>query len=234
MWTALNGFFNTGIGSTFLNLGLAFFLGSLIGLERQYRHRTAGIRTNVLVCLGAAIFVNMSTHFGTEGIARVVSYVVSGIGFLGAGVILRDEGSVHGVNTAATLWGAAGIGACCGAGCYSEALVACFFVLSANTILRPLVNYIQGRPSIFSFGIGIDLNLMTHSRQQKEILVLVQELCSQYDIFMEHFDIQPFGKKEVEISLRLNVDRAQVDKIEALVQELEKTEAIKQIFWALN
>ena len=102
--------------STLVSLSTAFVLGGLIGLERQYRQRTAGLRTNVLVAVGATIFVDRASPlFGAEGAVRVVAYVVSGIGFLGAGVIMREEGNVRGLNTAATLWGSAAIGACAGA-----------------------------------------------------------------------------------------------------------------------
>ncbi|RTL39072.1 MAG: MgtC/SapB family protein, partial [Rhodocyclaceae bacterium] len=83
---------------TLLSLVTAFVLGGLIGYERQYRQRTAGLRTNVLVAVGAAIFVDMANHLGGhEGAEHVVAYVVSGIGFLGAGVIMREEGNVRGL-----------------------------------------------------------------------------------------------------------------------------------------
>jgi putative Mg2+ transporter-C (MgtC) family protein len=85
-------------------------LGGLIGFERQYRQRTAGLRTNVLVALGAAIFVDIANNLsGADGAVRVIAYVVSGIGFLGAGVIMRQEGNIHGLNTA-TLWCSAAVG----------------------------------------------------------------------------------------------------------------------------
>ncbi len=130
-----------------LSLLMAFILGGIIGFERQYRQRTAGLRTNVLVAIGAALFVNMADRmFGHDGAVRVVSYVVSGIGFLGAGVIMREEGNVRGINTAATLWGSAAIGASCGAGLYFEACVGAAFVLAANTLLRPVVNAMNRQP----------------------------------------------------------------------------------------
>ena len=91
---------------TLVSLAAAFILGGLIGFERQYRQRTAGLRTNVLVAVGAAVFVDMANRLhGHEGAIHVIGYVASGIGFLGAGVIMREEGSVRGLNTAATLWG---------------------------------------------------------------------------------------------------------------------------------
>ena len=96
------------LSNTLLSLITAFILGGLIGLERQYRQRTAGLRTNVLVAVGAAVFVDMANRLqGPEGALHVVAYVVSGIGFLGAGVIMREGGNVRGINTAATLWGSA-------------------------------------------------------------------------------------------------------------------------------
>src|SRR4029079_10235932 len=96
-----------------LSLSSAFVFGALIGFERQYRQRTAGLRTNVLVAVGAAIFVDMANRLtGASGAVHVVAYVVSGIGFLGAGVIMREEGNVRGLNTAATLWCSGAVGAC--------------------------------------------------------------------------------------------------------------------------
>jgi putative Mg2+ transporter-C (MgtC) family protein len=93
------------LADTLVSLTVAFVLGGLIGLERQYRQRTAGLRTNILVALGAAIFVDLANHLhGAEGATHVIAYVVSGIGFLGAGAIMREEGGVRGLNTAATLW----------------------------------------------------------------------------------------------------------------------------------
>ena len=82
------------LADTSLSLATAFIMGGLIGLERQFRQRTAGLRTNVLVAVGAALFVDMANRLqGHEGAVHVIAYVVSGIGFLGAGVIMREEGN---------------------------------------------------------------------------------------------------------------------------------------------
>jgi putative Mg2+ transporter-C (MgtC) family protein len=101
---------------TLVSLTTAFVLGTLIGAERQYRQRTAGLRTNVLVAVGAAAFVDLAMHLtGAVGAVRVIAYVVSGIGFLGAGVIMKQGMDVRGLNTAATLWASAAVGSCAGA-----------------------------------------------------------------------------------------------------------------------
>ena len=123
------------LADTLVSLVTAFVLGTLIGFERQYRQRTAGLRTNVLVAVGAAIFVDMANRLGGhEGAVHVVAYVVSGIGFLGAGAIMREQGNVRGLNTAATLWGSAAVGACAGADLILEAALAAVCVLAANTL----------------------------------------------------------------------------------------------------
>jgi len=134
-----------------VSLVAAFFLGGLIGLERQYRQRTAGLRTNVLVAVGSALFVDLAFRLhaiygGTPGGLHVLAYVVSGVGFLGAGVIMREEGNVRGINTAATLWGSAAVGAAAGADMLAEAILGTILVLSANTLLRPVVNRINRAP----------------------------------------------------------------------------------------
>ena len=93
------------LGDTFISLFSAFIFGTVIGLEREYRQRTAGLRTNVLVAVASAIFVDMANRLsGPEGSVHVIAYIISGVGFLGAGVIMKNDGSVRGLNTAATLW----------------------------------------------------------------------------------------------------------------------------------
>ena len=130
-----------------VSLASAFVLGVLIGAERQYRQRTAGLRTTVLVAVGAAAFVDLAMRLGNaDGAIRVIAYVVSGIGFLGAGVIMKEGMNVRGLNTAATLWCSAAVGACTGADMVAEGSLITVFVIAGNTLLRPLVNAINRIP----------------------------------------------------------------------------------------
>ncbi|APH57175.1 Mg(2+) transport ATPase protein C [Granulibacter bethesdensis] len=132
---------------TAISLTAAFLLATLIGAERQYRQRTAGLRTNVLVSIGAATFVDLAMRIeGSEGAVRVIAYVVSGIGFLGAGVIMKEGMNVRGLNTAATLWCSAAVGSCAGADMVAEAALLTLFVMIGNTLLRPLANAINRTP----------------------------------------------------------------------------------------
>jgi putative Mg2+ transporter-C (MgtC) family protein len=127
-------------------LFIALLLGAAIGVERQWRQRMAGLRTNTLVSLGAAIFVSMAVKIGGGATGRVVSYVVSGIGFLGAGVIMKDGMNVKGLNTAATLWCSAAIGSLSGMGYIPEAVIGTAFILLAHLVLRPVGNKLSALP----------------------------------------------------------------------------------------
>lgn len=129
----------------FKNLGVACLLGAAIGLERQWRQRLAGLRTNVLVCLGAATFIVFESLFTGGEPTRIAGQVVTGIGFLGAGIIFRDGVSIHGLNTAATLWCSAAVGVLAGAGVYSPAIIASGFVVAVNLFLRPVIKKINDR-----------------------------------------------------------------------------------------
>ncbi len=127
-----------------INLGVALACGAVIGSERQVRQRMAGLRTNALVALGAASFVTFAALHPTEvSPTRVAAQIVSGIGFLGAGIIFRDGFNVHGLNTAATLWCSAGVGMLAGAGFWDFALMLTGFVVFINLGLRPLVKFMK-------------------------------------------------------------------------------------------
>jgi putative Mg2+ transporter-C (MgtC) family protein len=100
-----------------IRLGSALLLGSLIGAERQWRQRTAGLRTYSLVSVGAALFVLLAPLSGVQGEStRVAAQVISGVGFLGAGVLMRTGLTVHGLNTASTIWCSAAVGVLAGSG----------------------------------------------------------------------------------------------------------------------
>lgn len=134
------------LGAATLNIFLALVCGGLIGSERQVRQRMAGLRTNALVALGAASFVVFSGLFPDElSPTRVGAQVVSGIGFLGAGIIFRHGFTVHGLNTAATLWCSASVGLLAGASAPLFAVMATGLIIFVNLGLRPLVKLIKSK-----------------------------------------------------------------------------------------
>jgi putative Mg2+ transporter-C (MgtC) family protein len=128
------------------NVGLALVLGAAIGIERQYRQHPAGLRTNALVSIGAALFVSLTHLMGeTNSPSRIASYIVSGIGFLGGGVILKEGANVRGMTTAATLWCSAAVGTLTGAGFGLHAAVGVAAILIVVAGLRPVARFIDER-----------------------------------------------------------------------------------------
>src|SRR4051812_18165246 len=130
-----------------LRLVLAAGLGAAIGLEREWHRKPAGLRTNMLIALGAALFTMISVEMGTAGgtADRIAAQIVTGIGFLGAGAILRSGGSVHGMTTAATIWVNAAIGMAVGAGELMVASLATAVALVVLAVLGPIEAYFERR-----------------------------------------------------------------------------------------
>ncbi|AAY93338.1 MgtC/SapB family protein [Pseudomonas protegens] len=219
---------------TLVSLSAAFILGGLIGFERQYRQRTAGLRTNVLVAVGAAIFVDMANRLGgAEGAVRVVAYVVSGIGFLGAGVIMREEGNVRGLNTAATLWASAAVGACAGADLILEALLGTLFVLAANTLLRPIVNNINRQPlDVVSAEVTNIVYVIAHRSKQKAVFALLEAELARCNYPASDVDVHAFGTEDVEIEATLATTSVDGDELDALVARLSTSPWVQQVFWS--
>ena len=129
---------------------MAAFLGAAIGLERELSGKSAGLRTNLLICLGAAIFTIISKRLDvvTEGsTTRIAAQIVTGVGFLGAGAVIQDRRGVHGLTTAATIWLVASIGMACGAGFHDLAAISTLIVIVVLAgllkLAKPLTRYME-------------------------------------------------------------------------------------------
>lgn len=126
-----------------LRVALSMVLGFLIGLERQLTGHPAGIRINVLICMGTSFFTLFPMLYGSDQVFRVGSSIISGVGFLCSGVIFKDSGSVRGMNTAATLWCTAAIGILASTRMYAMAVTAAVLLIGSNLILRPLARKVN-------------------------------------------------------------------------------------------
>ena len=222
------------LADSLLSLVAAFILGGLIGFERQYRQRTAGLRTNVLVAVGAALFVDIANRLnGHQGAISVMSYVVLGIGFLGAGVIMREEGNVRGLNTAATLWGSAAVGAAAGADMLLEAILGASFVLASNTLLRPVVNRINREPiDTQAVEVTNTVYLIARREHQKEALRFLEETLEAARHTTRDLVVHAFGSDAVEIEavlLATGVDGAELERI---TRKLAEQAYVIQAFWS--
>ncbi|MGC8702501.1 MAG: MgtC/SapB family protein [Thiomonas sp.] len=216
------------------SLLMAFVLGGIVGYERQYRQRTAGLRTNVLVAVGAALFVNMADRLdGHGGSVRVISYVVSGIGFLGAGVIMREEGNVRGINTAATLGGSAAIGAACGAMLFFEASLGTLFVLAANTLLRPLVNAMNRQPlDTEAVEATYTVYVIAAQAERQKTLERVEQALEAAGYPIRELQQHAFGQQEVEIEATLMATSVDGEALDAVVGGLSRLPQVHQAFWS--
>lgn len=129
----------------FLQVFAAAILGAIIGFEREFHHKPAGLRTNILICIGAAVFTIISKQMaqGTnDSFTRIAAQIVTGVGFLGAGAIIQDRGGIHGLTTAASIWLVSSIGMACGAGLYKLAIfttiIALFVLIAMSKFHKPV------------------------------------------------------------------------------------------------
>jgi len=218
-----------------ISLATAFGLGTLIGVERQYRQRTAGLRTAVLVAVGASAFVDLGMRLtGEAGATRTVAYVISGIGFLGAGVIMKEGMNVRGLNTAATLWCSAAVGAFAGADLPLEAAFVTVAVLAGNTLLRPLVNWIDRIP--------IDESA-TEATYAVEVTTQAAETGPVRDRLVERLEAAgyPVGHvavkergEAVEVAATLTATTVRVKDLDAVTAELERDPDIRHATWSVQ
>ena len=218
---------------TLLSLAAAFVLGTLIGAERQYRQRTAGLRTNVLVAVSAAAFVDLAMKLdGSGGAVRVIAYVVSGIGFLGAGVIMKEGTNVRGLNTAATLWCSAAVGCCSGTGMIAEAGLLTLFVLAGNTLLRPLVNLINRIPiNDRTTEATYEVSVMSSRDAMPEMRDLLVERLEQANYPVSDVEITDRSDDMVEIVATLVSTAVDPHEIEAVTTFLEKQAGVTNASW---
>ena len=221
---------------TLISLFTAFVLGTLIGAERQYRQRTAGLRTNVLVAVGAAAFVDLAMHLdGADGAVRVIAYVVSGIGFLGAGVIMKQGMDVRGLNTAATLWSSAAVGSCAGADMVAPAVALTVFVIAGNTLLRPLVNAINRIPldeksieATYYFKLAVALDSLPDMRDR-----LIDKLeDAKYPV--ADVEIVETGEDLIEIVAELVATAVDPNELNAVATELQHLPGVRHATWEVS
>lgn len=162
-------------------------LGACIGIERQWRQKSAGLRTNTLVSLGSGAFVLLSISIGGDATGRIASYVISGIGFLGAGVIMKDGMSVQGLNTAATIWCSAAVGCFAGMGLTAQAVIASLGVILTHLLLRPIGMKLSKIPFIKSEAAQTEYLFTVKCRERVEnhIRVLImQHLASDNNLLL--------------------------------------------------
>ena len=216
-----------------VSLFSAFVLGALIGAERQYRQRGGGLRTHVLVSVGAATFVDIGMHLnGNAGATQIIAYVVSGVGFLGAGVIMKQGSNVWGLNTAATLWCSAAVGACTGADLAFEAIALTCFVLAGNTLLRPLVNAINRAPVDQGSTEAIyEVRITTSAENLDDSREMLRDQLEAADYPLQNIEVVEREQDRTEIVATLMGTAADPKELDAVVTRLEQNPLVQSASW---
>jgi putative Mg2+ transporter-C (MgtC) family protein len=226
-----------GITQAALNLGTAVALGAIIGFERQWRQRLAGLRTNTLVALGAASFVVYESLFSPEAnITRVAAQVVSGIGFLGAGIIFREGLNVRGPNTAATLWCSAAVGLLAGGGALSYAALAAGMVIVVNLLLRPLVQRINRQPlAAAEVPSRYVVNVVCRGDTEAHIRALLLQGLTAGGIRLHRLDSSNIEDSDrVEVVAELSADRGSDSVLEQIVGRLSLEPSVTAARWRVE
>ncbi|MEW2528644.1 MgtC/SapB family protein [Streptomyces sp. NPDC047071] len=219
-----------------LRLATGVGCGALIGVERQWRARMAGLRTNALVAAGATLFVLYSEAMADPtSPTRVASYVVSGVGFLGGGVIMREGASISGLNTAATLWCSAAVGVLAASGRLALALLGAFAVIGVHLVLRPTSRLIDRAPQAsadtttrVAFHVTCDRRAETHVR------ALLIQLLSSADPRLAGLRIRRGeGGSTTALEAAVTLDGAPGADMEQLVTRLSLEPGVRDLHWHL-
>ncbi len=221
-----------------LRILLALILGAIIGAERQMRQRMAGLRTNALVATGAALFVMVSAfESDPQGATRIASYVVSGIGFLGAGVIMREGINVRGLNTAATLWCSAAVGVLSGLGHALEAAIGAGAILGANVLLRSVAHLInrQGLESATEVEQVYRLSIVCRPEDEVQVRTLMLHMLNG----MPHLVVQSLHSedladgKQLEVRADLITSPSNHLELEQIISRVSLEKGVSAARWAV-
>ena len=226
-----------------LRLGCGVGLGTVIGFERQYRARMAGLRTNALVAGGATLFVLLSAH-GFDGPGadptRVAAQIVSGIGFLGGGVILREGLTVRGLNTAATLWCSAAVGSLAGAGLFSVALAGAVVVVAVNIVLRPVGRAVDRRPDTGDeTPTSYEFLAVTTDDAEAHVRALLVQALARTDFALcsvssANAVTGSGGAGRVEVRARLSAEHRDDKQLESAISRLSMEPSVTSVRWQIE
>ena len=190
---------------------ICFLLSSCIGIERQFRRRLVGLRTIILVSLGSFLFVRFSYAFPNSDMTRIAAQVVAGIGFLGAGVIIKDNKSVKGLTTAATLWCAAAIGILCAANLLFEAAVGTLLVLFTNIVLRTVNSKINALSGNINYNM-YKFTIVCEESSENQVLKTIKDLAKKHESIINNIETNEIENGNIKIELSL-VDNSNNDSV---------------------
>ncbi|KAA8968178.1 MgtC/SapB family protein [Mycobacterium sp.] len=216
-----------------LRLGVGLGCGALIGIERQWQARRAGLRTNALVATGATLFVLYSVAANDTSPTRVASYVVSGVGFLGGGVILREGFNVRGLNTAASLWCSAAVGVLAAGGDLMFALIGTAAVIMIHLLGRPIGRLID-RDNVVEEDEDdqpYQLQLVCRPKSEKYARAQIVQRTRSNDFVLRGIHTERAGEDSLALTAYLLSDGHAPTRLEQLVAELSLQEGVQTVHW---
>lgn len=218
-----------------INMAVALILGAIIGAERQFRGRMAGLRTNALVSLGAAGFVVFAALFPDDiNPTRVAAQVVSGIGFLGAGIIFRDGFNIQGINTAATLWCSAAVGLIAGSGHLPYAIVLAALIVFANLGLRPIVRRLKRLASQSEAAeAGFVLTFACKPQDEADIRAALITALTEADVTLSQI-LSHEGKNTIDIIAQVGGHEDTAPKIEQIIARMSLSPGLLRAAWSVS
>lgn len=224
-----------------LRIGSALILGGAIGFERQWQQKSAGLRTNTLVSLGASTYILLSVyitgiHGGDPG--RIAAQIVTGIGFLGAGVIMKDGLNIQGLNTAATIWCSAAVGSLSGMGMFPEAFIVTFAIIVTHFVMRPVSNklskitsYKKAKSDEIFYILTIHCDMPVEN-QVRAFLIKYLDTSDKYLLRSVSREFSEKNTEEVILTIHISTVGKQEQMLESLIRKLTLDMQVSKARWA--
>jgi putative Mg2+ transporter-C (MgtC) family protein len=215
-----------------IRLAIAAGLGVAIGFERQWRQRSAGLHTSSLVAIGAALFALLDQTINAGDATRIVAGVVTGVGFIAGGVIFRSGFTISGLNTAATIWATAGVGALAGFGLWAQASAGAAAIIALNLVLQPLAEAINVRARDRQEGETIyKITILCDPDAQSAVSNAILNTISGSTLSLQSLTRHSGEGRSIELNADVYSEKPQDAKIEALSTKLSSTAGVSRTDW---
>ncbi|MDU1912032.1 MgtC/SapB family protein [Fusobacterium sp.] len=216
-----------------LRLLLSSFLGFLIGLERQITGHTIGVKTNVLVCLGTTMFILYPLSINSNDTVRMGAQIVTGVGFLGSGIIFKNEIGIRGINTAATIWCTAAIGILSGSGNHNYAIIATIILTLSNILLQ----FLSRKIKVFNFFDDSEnyyqISFTCLEKDEFNFRAGILKKIKSKDFLLIDLKGDQINEEKIQIKATLFSKGKKDNLLESFVRELGLEEGVSDIGWKL-
>jgi len=217
-----------------VRLALSLLFGTVVGIERQWHHKNAGIKTNTLVAVGSTSFALVSQHgFGpNSNPAQIAAGVVTGIGFIGAGVIMRRGGSVQGINSAATLWATASMGLAIGEGYYSLAPLILTAILIVQVTLHWLTTWVDKRSGLITPLVTYHVQVNFNPSATEEVRAAWSAFAARNGVSVTRYSETLDNSSEATLEASFGLSETRAGELPSVGQKLAKIPGVTKARWS--